>query len=140
MKGVEKLNSINFIRTANGDNLLLSQYSNKIYRINDYDLQTKIENLIRAGDPNLTKKLCSIGIEYPEKKEISRINFYPEIEIILTYNCNLACDYCWQRRTDFDRKRGMDKATFKNIVEYIKKIMKNLQIHTILAIWVGNPY
>jgi len=112
---------MNFVHTANGDHLLLSQYSNKIYKINDYNLHTEIENLMKVGDSNLTKKLCSIGIECPDKKEISRFDFHPEIEIILTYNCNLSCDYCWQRKTDFDRKRGMDKATFKNVVKYIKK-------------------
>ena len=94
---------------------------------------------MKFKNSKLTEKLRSIGIEYPEKKDIPRTYFCTEIEIILTYNCNLSCDYCWQRKAEYNRKSEMDKRTLKNLVQYIKKTNKNFMGTYSIGYMGGEP-
>ncbi len=118
------MESLNIIHIANEESLLIFQYSNKIYRI-DEQIGKEIEEAIKLGEPYLTKKLQSLNIKYPIKSDMKEPDFYPELEVILTYNCNLLCEYCWQRNADLNKTVNMDQTTFINAIDYMKKNNKS---------------
>ncbi len=113
------MKNINLIHTANGDDLLLCKYSNKIYKLSEPKAKKAIIKMLQENIDQ-TKLFSNIGIENLTKQEIVKHNSYPEIEIILTYKCNMSCEYCWQRKSDLIKEKPMDKETFMNLVNYIK--------------------
>lgn len=143
--------NIELDKLENGDMLIFNSYSTSFGIMNN-DTQEKyynIENIDESSiEDNEIKKNIEImkanGFlvdsninEYGRIKVLGDINRYNtkrlQLTIAPTINCNMACPYCYEEKTN----KRMNEETQKALVEFVKYHITENNIKSLSIVWYG---
>ncbi|MBU7029732.1 MAG: radical SAM protein [Theionarchaea archaeon] len=108
---------------------------NEISSLNKEQIRAFVDNGIIVEDK--LNEQNAYRILYERSKYTTSLT---DVEVVTTYECNLACIYCYEGKGELEHKR-MDEKTVKCVIEFVQRLAKNNHSSTLRAdLFGGEPF